>query len=57
MLQTIAASDPDQWEKVNMLAPMRLMRCLTPTIVEKVKHVIINIEVCKQARMLTVYDN
>ena len=39
--------DPDEWEKVikvNMLAPMRLMRRLTPAMVEKGEGVIINID-------------
>ena len=41
------AGDPDEWEKVirvNMLAPMRLMRRLTPAMVEKGEGVIINID-------------
>ena len=46
ILSTIAG-DPDEWEKVlkvNMLAPMRLMRRLTPAMVEKGEGVIINID-------------
>ena len=42
-----AAGDPDDWEKVvqvNMLAPMRLMRRLTPAMVKKGEGVVINID-------------
>lgn len=41
------AGDPDEWEKVirvNMLSPMRLMRRLTPAMVEKGEGVVINID-------------
>ena len=41
------AGDPDEWDKVlrvNMMAPMRLMRRLTPAMVEKGEGVIINID-------------
>ncbi|KAL3141566.1 hypothetical protein ABBQ32_004811 [Trebouxia sp. C0010 RCD-2024] len=39
--------NPDEWEKVirvNMLSPMRLMRRLTPAMVEKGEGVVINID-------------
>ncbi|KAL0025430.1 hypothetical protein WJX79_010082 [Trebouxia sp. C0005] len=39
--------DPDEWDKVlrvNMMAPMRLMRRLTPAMVEKGEGVVINID-------------
>ncbi len=42
-----SAGDPDEWEKVlrvNMMAPMRLMRRLTPAMVEKGEGVVINID-------------
>ena len=41
------AGDPDEWDKVlrvNMMAPMRLMRRLTPAMVEKGEGVVINID-------------
>ena len=43
----VLAGDPDEWEKVikvNMLSPMRLMRRLTPAMVEKGEGVVINID-------------
>lgn len=43
----VHAGDPDEWEKVikvNMLSPMRLMRRLTPAMVERGEGVIINID-------------
>lgn len=43
----VHVGDPDEWEKVirvNMLSPMRLMRRLTPAMVEKGEGVIINID-------------
>ncbi len=42
-----SAGDPDEWDKVlrvNMMAPMRLMRRLTPAMVEKGEGVVINID-------------
>ncbi len=42
-----SVGDPDEWEKVirvNMLSPMRLMRRLTPAMVDKGEGEVINID-------------